>query len=536
MRVVSFKSKILLLVIGTAFATGVLLLGGLFAILEIRNTDRSKSVQDTLIATGSSQANSFLVGYLIPEQSAGFSLMLDRIKTEEGLDAAEILTPEVGSLDFPDCKLTTVVSSCFNRDKSKLAVVLPVADRDRVYGYLLKAKTLQGSADDFFPLAALFLGLSGIGFTVVFFFLARTASFEIPEYLSRLVRWLERVLNGGKVLEPPTTRFKELNDLGNKVSEIIHLHQKMRQENLRLWRQAAIADFAAQVAHDIRSPLAALEMAAIHSAHEIPEEKRILIRAALGRIRDIANHLIEHHRALKKEELHGTEEELANEKEPMCVELMPSIVESLVSEKRMQYRSRIDLQIEARLAAGYGMFAKVQKEELKRVLSNLINNSVEAISSRGSIDVDLSGDKDWIEIRVKDSGCGVPKSILPKVMERGFSYRKPEGSGLGLYHARECARAWGGSLSFSSEVDRGTTVALTLPRAKNPTWFLPNIRIEDGMEILILDDDISIHRVWQKRLEEISVSSIEGVHIIHCSTPEDFIERHRQSSAVRRLS
>ena len=57
-------------------------------------------------------------------------------------------------------------------------------------------------------------------------------------------------------------------------------------------KKATIAELAFQVSHDIRSPLAALDMA-IQTLPELPEESRILIRSSLGRIKDITNNLLQ---------------------------------------------------------------------------------------------------------------------------------------------------------------------------------------------------------------------------------------------------
>lgn len=137
--------------------------------------------------------------------------------------------------------------------------------------------------------------------------------------------------------------------------------------------KTALGLMATQVAHDIRSPLSALEMI-IQDISQIPEEKRIITRNAIGRIRDIANNLL---RQRKK-----------NQHNQITISacLLTSVIDSLISEKRMQFRSELNTTIEFTPSVeSYGLFAKINLHEFKRVLSNLINNAVEATNYQGHV-------------------------------------------------------------------------------------------------------------------------------------------------------
>ena len=67
------------------------------------------------------------------------------------------------------------------------------------------------------------------------------------------------------------------------------------------------------------------------------------------------------------------------------------VIESVLSEKRTQYRNKMNINIISDLGPNsYGLFSKINKAELKRVLSNLINNSVEAFETGGEVKINLS--------------------------------------------------------------------------------------------------------------------------------------------------
>ena len=260
--------------------------------------------------------------------------------------------------------------------------------------------------------------------------------------------------------------------------------------------QEKVSMVAAQVAHDIRSPLAALNIL-VSNIEAIPEDERILLRNSARRIGDIANNL-----SLMKYEKKDSNKVIIEEKK-MSIELLSSILEGIVSEKRTQYRDRSGIAIEDAFdQSSYGAFAEIESIEFKRVISNIINNAVEACHEKGTIAISLSAEESMSVLTMQDNGKGIPRDIIHKVCDRNFSFGKKEGSGLGLFHARQTLERWGGTLVIDSEEGRGTKLTLSFPRASHPAWFLPKLTLMEGMMVLVLDDDSSIHEVWKARFRE----------------------------------
>lgn len=277
-----------------------------------------------------------------------------------------------------------------------------------------------------------------------------------------------------------------------------------------LKRDSEVGKMASQVAHDIRSPLAALNMVT-SDLSELPEETRIIVRSAVGRIKDIANSLLLNNRI-------NSESAETNTLEDASTQLLPAIIDELVTEKRMQYRTKIGVEIDYELGtAGYGIFAKIQVAEFKRVLSNLINNSVESFRDEGTVSLTLEGSETHTKLIVKDNGSGIPIDVLPRLMQRGETHGKKGGSGLGLYHARTTCEAWGGNLVVESEVAKGTSIIITLPRAPAPHWFVPKLVIAAESTVVVLDDDTSIHQIWHGRFERANFFE-NGIKVHHFST------------------
>lgn len=317
-----------------------------------------------------------------------------------------------------------------------------------------------------------------------------------------------------------------------EVQKFLAHVREMYRRTRDMEHMAAVGKMASQVAHDIRSPLAALNMAVTH-LKDLPEEERLLIRQAVRRIDDIANDLSSKNRRIQESLASANPREapvkpLSEEK---SLQLLSSLIEPLISEKRVQYQDRPELDISFQLDKdAYGLFALVEPGEFKRVLSNLINNAAEAIDGPGKILVDLSGDADSVTLSVSDSGKGMDAKVLSQVTERGVSFGKEGGSGLGLYHAKKRVTSWGGRLDIDSTPGSGTTVSVILPRQKEAPWFVEQISISSRATVVVLDDDQSIHQIWASRLLKLGLASGRILHFTTASAFVDWYQRERAES------
>jgi signal transduction histidine kinase len=323
-----------------------------------------------------------------------------------------------------------------------------------------------------------------------------------------------------------------------KLLELVNrgILERLRHEDTRVAysNALAISSIASQVAHDIRSPLAALSMAERDLA-ALPEDTRLIIRSAIGRIQDIASQLMLMANAGLPSSGTATpgRDEAQAPSEPT---LLSAVIETILAEKRMQYRARLGIKIEsAPSPEAQALFAAVQPREFKRVISNLINNAVEAIPNSGHVTLSLepSHDQKFVTLRIRDTGKGIPGDIMEKLGTRGFSYKKEGGSGLGLHHARTSLESWGGTFGLQSEPGTGTEVALTLPLSEPPAWFQNLLELESGTQVVVLDDDQSIHQVWQGRVESAAGISARP-RLLHFSTPTHLREWYEARSPEER--
>ncbi|APJ02500.1 sensor histidine kinase [Silvanigrella aquatica] len=311
--------------------------------------------------------------------------------------------------------------------------------------------------------------------------------------------------------------LEEVKEIVEKIDE---LKNEIRQ-NEKIKKQDEIVKLA-QVAHDIKSPLVALNAFAAN-ASELPEENRIWVRNAIQRMQDIANSLI-----LKHQEINNNADETIIDEalEPYSVQLLTCLINALVSEKRMQYRDFLGVEIlENFSSSSYGLFANIQPKEFKRVISNLINNAVEALNEKGKITLDLQLSYDKVIFSITDNGRGIPPDVLPLLTQRGATFSKEGGSGLGLFHAKTVSERWGGQFEISSEVNVGTKILITLPKASEPQWFISTLNIYLKSTVVIIDDDASIHNIWNERFQNILKKEYH-IKIIHFTNPTEVIKWH----------
>ena len=107
------------------------------------------------------------------------------------------------------------------------------------------------------------------------------------------------------------------------------------------------------------------------------------------------------------------------------------------------------------------------------MIGNLVSNAIKYTPGGGTIGVETGAEDDWVWVRVRDTGPGIPPELQEKMFEPfvrgGQGKRFPQGMGLGLSIARELIEAHGGRLELESEAGLGSRFTIWLPlQAINP--------------------------------------------------------------------
>lgn len=480
-----------------------------------------------------------IVGLFFSMYLTSRNIFKEQIQTWNSIFPQHTLTYLVSSNNFAIekevdlLKLTKLFASFTVRDSQKRLIVrfgqsstpnkhyIPIKDSAGItWGY-------YQYTPDFYQFFLPFLRLALICFLLIIFlyFVVRWRLFhslnlefksfenfllEI-ELLATKIGQLEAFSHNDFVQNKPSKSSEErriAQTIETLISKIRQSHQQLKLTIEAAEEQktrAKLAEVALQVAHDIRSPLATLEII-VSTIEALTEKDKRLFKESMNRIRDIANELLTKN---------NTETISSPSEEGKTLQLLSYVTELMVAEKRLLYKSNPEIKIELALAStAYSVFAEIQASNFKRILSNLINNAVEALEGQGNVLITLSSSKTHINVDIQDNGKGIPAHLLSKLGNFGKSFDKAEGSGLGLYHAKTMINAWGGSLSIDSQQGEGTTVSLQLVKAASPDWFSTSIEIKQDTPIVILDDDEYVHSTWSARLSK----AIKAPKIIHCYT------------------
>ncbi|MHA4977724.1 MULTISPECIES: ATP-binding protein [Pseudomonas] len=177
--------------------------------------------------------------------------------------------------------------------------------------------------------------------------------------------------------------------------------------------------------------------------------------------------------------------------------------------------------------------AEADPNQLESALLNLVINARDAMPGGGSLSVETTNRHldsvftaaygtlkpgDYVELSVSDTGCGIPESVMGRVFDPFFT-TKPigQGTGLGLSMIYGFARQSHGHVTIHSEVGKGTTVSLFLPRfigevvadAVVDPALLPFANA--GETVLIVEDDPAVRVLVSAVLKELGYGFVEAV-------------------------
>jgi two-component system sensor histidine kinase FlrB len=249
-----------------------------------------------------------------------------------------------------------------------------------------------------------------------------------------------------------------LDAAGGKIvllHDVTEAH-RLKGQAERHERLAAMGEMAAQLAHQLRTPLAAALLYAGNLENpELPESSRVSIaQKTVGRLKHLER-LIQDMLLFARGEVLGREvfavedlmRELAHTFEPLA-------------------RTRgVEFQL---IPAQAGLQLTGNRKALAGALTNLLENALQAVPTGGRVSLGVDESPERLSFTVKDNGRGMAPDVVARLFEPFFTTRA-EGTGLGLAIARGVARAHGGGIDVESEPGVGTEFVLTVNRGMETT-------------------------------------------------------------------
>jgi signal transduction histidine kinase len=221
--------------------------------------------------------------------------------------------------------------------------------------------------------------------------------------------------------------------------------------------------FSADAAHELRTPLAIMRgELELLATQDMPEHMQLAVGNILGetaRLGQIVESLIA---MAQMDSVAGKRAHLAVDLHALAAETIDQM-RLLADEKNITVTAPTGIHA---LAAG-------DRDRLKQVLVNLIDNAIKYTPEGGSVGISCRVTDDSIAVEVADSGIGIPRDDLPRVFERFYRVDKARsrelgGTGLGLSIVKHLVQSIGGQIAVTSRVGAGSQFTVTLPRVLAP--------------------------------------------------------------------
>lgn len=260
--------------------------------------------------------------------------------------------------------------------------------------------------------------------------------------------------------------FNSYNDMVHRLAELeevkrLHaesLEAEVRAATRALLEQqrslaeaeklAAVGELAAGIAHELRNPLAGIQMSCANLRREVEDpdqaQRLDLIGAELKRMSRLLTDLIE-----KGKQTPAPARECR--------------IEQLVRELVALTRYQIPSQVRLRYDVHSDLVCRLPDSNVRQALLNLVLNAAQALDgNKGEIMIRAWRDGDWLHLSVSDDGPGFSAELLQRGV-RPFVSGSPQGTGLGLAIVQRVVRDIGGHLQLTNQLPKGARVVLTLP-------------------------------------------------------------------------
>lgn len=266
-------------------------------------------------------------------------------------------------------------------------------------------------------------------------------------------------------LHSPTPRVLEVNAMplplaNHLIGIVVVLHDITELRRLEQVR----AEFVANVSHELRTPLTAikgyLETLLDESPIEPSTHRRFLEIAHLHAER--LGRLIDDLLSLSNIETGKVILHLEGVNLNKVVQEVAAMFEKDATKKGVTFVNRVAPEIAV----------QADPDRLSQILLNLVDNAVKFTSTGGHVEFDVATcNNGQIALRVQDTGQGIPPKDLPRITERFYRVDKARsrelgGTGLGLAIVKHLVQLHSGTLAIESEMGKGTTIEITLPKAE----------------------------------------------------------------------
>jgi two-component system NtrC family sensor kinase len=271
--------------------------------------------------------------------------------------------------------------------------------------------------------------------------------------IAELVEANRRLAQGDMTVRVQAHGSGELAMLGRSFNSMVETLQQAQQELLHKEKLASMGQLAAGVAHEINNPLGTILLFSDVMYKEAPEDdpRRDDLKMVINETTRCKNIVADLLNFARQQEVLAQDTDVHT--------LLEQAVEG-VSRQPAFEGVEIMRQFSPDLPT-----IQADPAQLQQVFVNLLNNAAEAMGGGGTITLATRPmNSQWVEIKVSDTGCGIPEENLGKLFTPFFTTKAlGRGTGLGLSIVYGIIKMHRGQIAVQSQVGQGTTFIVTLP-------------------------------------------------------------------------
>lgn len=247
-------------------------------------------------------------------------------------------------------------------------------------------------------------------------------------------------------------RLAIIKDLTIERQQAEELKQ-MQEQLARNEKIAALGRMAAQVAHEVRNPLAGLRLYALHLKSKVVDKLSESEMSLVDKILKNVDHLAD------------TTELILNVARPLNLTLQPKRIEPIVNDCLQLVESQISAsRVEVKLELATETTVLIDEASIRSALVNILLNSIQSMPTGGILTISSHNSDDQLLLMIADTGNGMTIEQAEKVFEP-FYTTKATGLGLGMPFAKRVIEQHRGSIQVMSRPGEGTEVEIKLPVA-----------------------------------------------------------------------
>ena len=262
----------------------------------------------------------------------------------------------------------------------------------------------------------------------------------------------KRLSDEKRRLEQEIKRYAEELEIRveERTAEVIETHKRLVTQE----RIAALGRAAAQVAHEVKNPLAGLLLYSLHlkdKSSNFSESQTYLV----DKIIDTIKHL------------NSRVEQILGFARPVSLTLHSGNLKQMVNDVLELLRPQSTAnKVEVRLSMDeQPAYAMLDQASMRGALMNLMLNAIEAMRNGGTLSIAVDHTGESLQLEIADTGPGIAEEEAKKIFEP-FYTTKEQGLGLGMPYAKKVIEQHGGTISLNSRPSEGTTISIVLPAAQ----------------------------------------------------------------------